>query len=229
MSEPFIIRCIDVETTGFPPNAGVCEIGWTDVTISENGFHIGETVSFLTNPGMPIGAKAQEVHGISDAMVAGAEPYALGFKRAMEGADAFCAHNAEFEQNWFSGGGKPFLCSYKIALVLSPDVPNHKNGTLPGHLGLELDPERCQPLHRAGPDTYITANLLAHYLNIASLSDLIAISAGARRITKMPFGKHAGVAIANLPTDYMRWAVDNLSAKDVVAAMRAELKARRAP
>lgn len=230
MSTPFIIRVLDFETTGFPPNAGVCEIGWTDLTIMPDApVEISETVAFLTNPGLPIGQKAQEVHGITDAMVSDAPAYALGFRRAMEGADAFCSHNAEFEQNWFAGGGKPYLCTYKIALALSPELPNHKNGNLPGLLGIDLDLDRCEPLHRAGPDTYVTAMILRHYLGKASFSDLMQISAGARRITRMPFGKHQGVEIRNLPTEYMRWAVDNLSAKDVVAAMKAELRARRAP
>ncbi len=231
------VRCIDFETTGFPPKAGVCEIGWTDVTVTEVNVSIGETVSMLCNPGLPIGPEASKVHGITDEMVRDEIPSSLRFKTLLDGADFVCAHNAEFERNFFTGGETSWICTYKAALVLHPSLPTHRNGDLPKHLGLWLDATRCEPLHRAGPDTYVTAvNLVALIMKAAeelggpvyALSHLAKISSQPRQITVMPFGKHKGTPIAELPIGYVEWGAASMDAKDVAAALQAELQRRRA-
>ncbi len=215
------VRCIDFETTGFPPNAGVVEAGWTDVLVADDGVSFGPTFARLANPNMPIGEAAGKVHGISDAMVESAPPVASVFIEMADGADVFCAHNAEFERNFFGGAEKPWICTYKVALALYPDLPNHRNGDLPVHLGIELDPDRCAPLHRAGPDTYVTAMILRHFLSAGhTIDQMVEITHKPRLITKMPFGKYRGVALTELPIDYMRWAIQNMDAKDVKDAIK---------
>lgn len=223
-----IIRCLDFETTGFPPNAGVCEVGWTDVQFREGEpATIYPTVSLLCNPGMPIGAGARDVHGINDEMVAGEPPTSERFRRLMEGVDVFCAHNAEFERAFFGGGDKPWICTYKVALNRHPGLPNHRNGMIPEHLSISLDPSRCVPLHRAGPDTYVTARILQRFLmDGLTIEDMVAISARPKQVVKMPFGKHAGTEITRLSTGYLQWAADKLSKADVRHACAAELRRR---
>jgi len=223
-----IIRCIDFETTGFPPRAGVCEVGWTDLTACDGGWAISETRAFITNPGMPIGAEAMAVHGITEDDVAGAPPSATLFRQLVDGADVFVAHNCEFERNWFGGSGRPWICTYKVALRLHPNLPNHRCGTVPEHLGIELDPARSAPLHRAGPDTYFTALILERFLRDgATIAELIAISKAPRHIVRMPFGKHRGMHLSELPADYLSSAARNIDAPDVRAALAAELKRRQ--
>ena len=223
-----IIRVLDFETTGFPPKAGVCEIGWTDVQPrTGEPATIYPTVSFLCNPGMPIGAKAREVHGISDEMVENLDPSSARFLDLNRGADVFVAHNCEFEQAFFAGGEKPWICTYKVALARYPELPNHRNGTIPEHLGIELDPARCAPLHRAGPDTYVTAMILRRFLaDGLTVDEMIAISKSPKTVTKMPFGKYAGWSFDRLPRDYLEWAVAKMGAPDIRAACSAELRKR---
>ena len=51
--QPQMIRVVDLETTGSaPPAHGVCEIGWQDVALAEDGrWEIyGEGGSLLVNP-----------------------------------------------------------------------------------------------------------------------------------------------------------------------------------
>jgi len=233
-----IIRCIDFETTGLPPEAGVVEVGWTDVTVTANAVLIGESISLLCNPGRPIEPGAAEVHGITDDLVADEIPAVQAMAKLMEGPDVFCAHFAQFERNFFGGGDKPWICSCLTAQHLYPDFPNHKNGNLPGLFGLELDPVRSVPLHRAAPDTYVTASILAHMLErhaastgslLASVEAFIALTKKPRRIDRMPFGKHRGTMIKDLPDGYLRWAIENMQAKDVAAACKAEMKRRAVP
>lgn len=234
-----IIRCMDFETTGFPPRAGVCEAGWTDLTITHDGeIEIGETVSFLCNPGLPIGEEAMKVHGITEQMVADQPPSATIFRRMMEGADVFCAHNAEFERNFFTGGDRQWICTYKVALVLYPDLPNHKNGTIPEHLGIELDSGRCEPLHRAGPDTYVTAKLLERFVvdhnkqygngYMGAVWDFVHFTKKPKQVSRMPAGKgkYPGVLISELPSDYLDWGCRNYPIKEYRDAMAREIEAR---
>lgn len=223
-----LIRVIDFETTGFPPGAGVCEAGWTDVSVRPDGsIEIGETVSRLCRPGLPIDPRAEAVHGISEAMVADKPPSSLIFREMNAGVGAFCAHNCEFEQNFFTGGDSPWICTYKVALARFPGLSSYKNGNLPGLLGIDLDQARCAPLHRAGPDTYVTAMILAHFIRAGvTPSEMIEITRKPKSVSRMPFGKHQGVPIADLPVPYMRWAVENLNAPDVVAAIKAALAAK---
>lgn len=223
-----LIRVIDFETTGLPPDAAVCEAGWTDLIVHGQAADIRPTVARLAHPGRAIPAEVSKIHGITDAMVVGCPSPGLVFREMMEGVDVFCAHNCEFEQNFFQGGGKPFVCTYKVALVHLPDAPSHKNGALPNYLGLELDPSLCEPAHRAGPDTYVTAHILAALIDRGlSVEEMIEITRKPRQISRMPFGKHKGEAISDLPDRYLSWCIDELKAADIVAAMKREVERRR--
>jgi exodeoxyribonuclease X len=224
-----IIRCIDFETTGFPPRANVCEAGWTDLIVTDAGVTMGDTMSYLCNPGLPIGKEAMRVHGITEEMVAHEPPSATIFMKVMQGADIFCAHNAQFEQNFFSGGGKPWICTYKVALSEYPALPNHRNGTIPEHLGIKLDPDRAAPLHRAGPDTYVTAKILWRLLGDGlTVRRMVEITSAPKIISRMPQGKgkYPGVEIRNLPRDYLEWAAKNYPIEDFRRALSRELRAR---
>jgi exodeoxyribonuclease X len=224
-----LIRVIDFETTGLPPSAVVCEAGWTDVIVDGNNVSIRPTVARLIDPGRPIPAEVTAIHGITDQMVFGCPPPSAVFAEMMVGADVFCAHNCEFEQNFFGGGDRAWLCTYKVALVHLSDAPSHKNSTLPEYLGLKLDPALSEPAHRAGPDTYVTAHILATLVGRGHpVEEMLAITKRPRQISRMPFGKHKGEMIADLPERYLRWSVENMNATDIVAAMKRELKRRAA-
>lgn len=224
-----LIRVIDFETTGLPPNAAVCEAGWTDIIIDGNACEIRPTVARLINPGRAIPEEVSKIHGITDAMVAGCPSPDVVFREMMEGADVFCAHNCEFEQNFFGGGDRRWICTYKVALVHLPDAPSHKNGALPEYLGLQLDPALCEPAHRAGPDTYTSAHILATLIGRGlSIDEMVEITSKPRQISRMPFGKHKGELIVDLPDRYLSWCIDELKAADIVAAMKKEVARRNA-
>lgn len=223
-----LLRVIDFETTGFPPNAAVCEAGWTDVLVDGATVEIGPTVSRLINPGRRIPAEVTKIHGITDEMVVGCPSPDVVFREMMDGADGFCAHNCDFELNFFKGGTLPWACTYKVALAHLPDAPSHKNAALPGHLGLTLDPSLSEPAHRAGPDTYVTANLVAAFIaRGVPIAEMFRITKAPRQISRMPFGKHKGSAISDLPDGYLSWCIENLSAADIKAAMLREVERRR--
>jgi len=201
------IRVVDFETTGMPPDAAVCEVGWCDVVdlpeSSQRG--IAAPVSILTNPGRPIPAEAMAVHHIRDADVADAPSPDTVFLNVMKGTDVFAAHNAQFERAFFAGGAIPWICTYRCGLRAWPDAPSHKNQVLRYYLGIALDEATAMPPHRAGPDAYVTANIVCVLLKLHPLSDLLTWSSEPALLITCHFPKYRGQKWADVPSDYLDW------------------------
>lgn len=213
------IRVIDFETTGIPSETeshAICEIGWTDVYILEGDYSIGETRSALVNPGRPIPVEAMAVHHIRDSELAGAMSPDAACRILSEGADMWCAHNADFEAEFF--GGEPLICTYKAALRVWPEAPSHSLQVL--RYWRQYDeladfvPANAMPPHRAGADTYLTAILLRELLEHASLEDIAKWSSGPALLAKCGFGKHFGKKWSEVPPDYLSWIVNKSDITD---------------
>lgn len=199
-----IIRVIDFETTGMPPDAAIVEAGWCDLSVGDGPATIGPVEAMLINPGKPIPIEAMAIHHIRDADVEAAPPPDVAFLRLMDGADAFAAHNAKFEQAFFAGGSIPWICTYRCGLRAWPDSPSHSNQALRYFLGLELD-GRAMPPHRAGPDAYVTAHILRSLLGLRSSEVLIRVSSEPALLVRCNFGKHRGKKWSDVPIDYLEW------------------------
>lgn len=105
-----LIRVIDFETTGLPEAEGsaICEVGRTDVIrdTDADDWRVAHTWAFLCNPGKPMPPEVRAIHHISDADVADKPPPTQFLADLSEGGPiAFAAHNAKFEQHFFSGAG----------------------------------------------------------------------------------------------------------------------------
>jgi exodeoxyribonuclease X len=205
-----IIRIVDFETTGMPPDAAVCEVGYCDAFVQDGGYsEIGFPVGILVNPNRPMPPEAQAIHHISDADLSGAPPIEAGLMALSDGAqDAFCAHNAKFEQEFFTGGKTPWICTLKVTRRLWPECPSHSNQCLRYFLGIEADNSLAMPPHRAAPDAYVTGLILIEAVKLATVSDMIAWSSQPSLLPRVTFGKHRGQKWADLPPDYLAWIVN---------------------
>ncbi len=227
------LTVLDLETSGIPtetdPHA-VIEVGWVTVDLMGAGeVVIGEPKSMLVDPKRPIDVEAKAAHHITETMIAGAPPPEVGFRHATDTKpEIWVAHNADFEKSFFGGGGLPWLCTYKAACRIFPDAPSHSNQVLRYWLDLQLDDALAQPTHRAGPDAYVTAHLLAELLRSGtSVEDMVRWSRGAALLPRMNFGKYRGKKWGEAPTDYLRWIIDKSDMdKDVKANAKHELKQR---
>lgn len=228
-----IIRIIDFETTGLPedPDAEICEIGACDLAVSTSGeIEIDRPVARLCKPRAAIRPEIRAIHHITDRMLADAEDapaVALDVLTARP-ADYFAAHHVTFEQHFFKAPA-PWICTYRVALRLWPEAPGHGNQVLRYWLGLDLNPELAMPPHRAGPDAYVTAHLLAKEIEHggASIEDMVRWSAGPPLLTNVTFGKHKGTKWKDLPTDYLIWiATKSDMDNDTKANARFRLKER---
>ena len=206
-----IIRVIDFETTGMPPDAMVCEVGWCDVGFNADPFvlRVGAPAGMLVNPNVPMPPEARAVHHISDGDLAGAPAITTGFLKLSEGApDVFAAHNCAFEREFFTGGEKPWICTLKVARRLWPDCPSHSNQCLRYFLGVELDDALAMPPHRAAPDAYVNAHVLAKALEVASVADMVKWTSEPSLLPRVTFGKHRGTPWSDVPADYLSWIVE---------------------
>lgn len=219
-SAPIIIRVIDFETTGSPEDTnrpvGIVEIGHCDVKVimGEQPDEVldvivaPEPTAHFCNPGHPIPPEIRAVHHISDEDIAGAISPDQGLKWLNSGnPDYFCAHQAMFERHYFGGGQTPWLCTYRTALRFYRDFPGHGNQVLRYCLGIELPNEAAgMPPHRAGPDAYVTAHILARLIKDgARLEDMVRWSNGPPLLVRVGFGKHKGKLWEELPADYLDW------------------------
>lgn len=205
------LRVMDLETTGMEPTDAVVQIGQCDVTLIDGKATVGMPSAMFVNPGRPIPPEARAVHHISEKDVTGAPTVDIGFLQLMAGPpDVFCAHNMKFDRQFFSGAYVPWICTRKIAMRLWPDAPNYQNQTLRYFLDVDnvegFESWQAMPPHRAGPDTYITAHVLAKALERESVDQLIEWSNQPSLLPgAINFGKHKGVLWSQCDPSYLEW------------------------
>lgn len=209
---------VDVETTGLNHE--------TDKVVQIAAYQVyrGEITLLyesLVHPLRPIPPEVSAVHHITDRDVEFALPWDAVWPEVaavLAPADVLVAHNAAFDRSFLpSSLEKPWLCTKRLAQHLWPDAPNHKNQTLRYCLGLELD----AAAHDASGDTLVTAHVLSKeieaYLQnggVDSVEALIQLADSPVAIQKMPFGKHFGTTLTDVPLDYLRWALRNIADMD---------------
>lgn len=197
---PSRVRVVDLETAGTGV-MDVCEIGWQDVEQAEDGqWQIAEQRGALfVNPGRPISADTMAVHHILDDWVANA-PYwrniAGSVLRPGDEVLTLAAHRAAFEQRYCSPrftGGAAWICTWKCAMRLWPELPRFSNQMLRYQRRPEgLVHELGLPAHRALPDAYVTAHHLRDMLNAVPMSQLLAWSSEPGLLPRVPSGPDRG-------------------------------------
>ena len=232
---PTCIRVIDLETGGNGPDE-VCEIGWQDLRLDiDRVWRLDdERGSLLVNPGRPMSPDTIAVHHILDAHVAGA-PYwkeiAHTVLRPVGGVVALAAHRAAFEQRYCRPGltgAADWICTWKCALRLWPDLPRFSNQMLRYLRKPEgLVHEQGLPAHRAGPDAYVTAHHLRDMLNDVSAAQLLAWSQEPGLLPRVPAGPNRGRPWADLDEDALH-AFANGRDADIRFSAQGELRRRDA-
>lgn len=199
-----VVRVIDFETTGMEPPAEVCEVGYCDIDAETRA--ISDPVSWLCGvKEMPPDVRA--VHHISLADCS--DVPAFDEFKIYDGAAVIAAHNMDFERK-FIRCTLPMICTYKAALRVWPDAPGHSNGTLRYWLEDQdlIKPvhNMTQPAHRAGPDAYTTAHILAALLNAGATGrDMVAWTREPRLLPTCTIGKFKGKPWADVEAGFLGW------------------------
>lgn len=244
-SPPFVaIRVVDLETTGFGPDAGVCEIGFCDVT-AQCADLVGGPCDWIVVPGthsfvnplLAIPPEASAVHHIVDSDVAGAPPFGEVARALLgpagDGRMLLAAHSAKFERQFLTPeivGPAGWICTYKAALRLWPEAPSHANQALRYWRKPEgLDRAVASAAHRAFPDAYVTAHLLRDMLNDgATVEELVAWSAEPALQVRCHIGKWRGTPWREVDDGFLEWVLARDFDEDVIFTARTELTRRAA-
>jgi exodeoxyribonuclease X len=203
-----MLRVIDIETTGTDPtNSAIIEIASVDMV---KGGGITNPMQTFVSPGRPIPPVASAVHHILDEDVANAPTLAEAIER-FRGADAYIAHNADFERSFLAANGGDYLrwiCTYKCALRIWPDAESHSNQALRYQLGLANpfgQPRESINPHRAASDVIVTAAIFEQMVALSSWGDLVRWSSEPALHTRFSFGKHRGARYDAVDPSYLEW------------------------
>lgn len=218
----------DYETTGVDTTKlGVVQSALCFATLHQNGrFTILEKDVQVLDPGHPIPAGASGVHGIYDHHVIGKPLWETYL------AEQFKVVNATPIQGVVGYNSKSFddRIARRVGLGAYPSIDLMRatkrfktqgilqKATLSAaYLGLTgKEPENA---HDAFADIVMTLELIApamEHAKCATLEDFLVWlnGVGMTPQDRMPFGKHKGVKLCNLPKDYVQWALGNLPDMD---------------
>ncbi|MDF2550414.1 MAG: hypothetical protein K0S07_1481 [Chlamydiales bacterium] len=197
----------DTETTGInPEKERIIEIACFDPVLNKS------FVS-LIKPGIPIPKEATAVHGITDEMCQD-QP---SFKEVSEELIQFCegdvvliAHNniafdlpflkAEFARNQLEMPAWKQLDSLKWARKYRPDLPRHSLQILREIYG--IPPNQA---HRALDDVIVLYQIFSTMIGDLDMETVMSLLEKPEVIHNMPFGKHQGKPLKDLPKDYAEW------------------------
>lgn len=207
------LRVIDLETTGTEPPAEIIEFGRVDVDIGPAGATVEPPLAWLYRPLRGIPPETMAVHHITDADFGPDTPvctpeYLHSAVWSGPTPAALVAHSCAFERQFVTEattGAIPWICTYKVAMHVWPDAPRHSNQVLRYWRNLVLDNALAMPPHRAGPDAWVTAHLLADLAQYATFDQMVAWTNEPRPMPKLTFGKHRGQTWGEVPTDYLQW------------------------
>jgi len=218
MADARIARLVDFETSGLPEDEGaeIIEAARLDVDLTAEGFPViaGSAFTTLCKPSGPIPPVTMAVHHITDEDVADAPPRTVAYQQLAAGLtddDVYVAHNAAFEQHFYSKRPQKWICTNKCALRAWPDAPGHSNQALRYWLKFPLDRKLADPAHRALPDCYVTAEILRLLLAMRPVERLVEVSEQPALLVRFGFGKHAGKTfkeVAEADPSYLKWIVD---------------------
>lgn len=199
----------DTETTGVRPDKDrIVEIAAFDPLN-------GTQLVLLVNPGLPIPQEATAIHGITNEMVANAPTFAevgQAFIDFCSGPCVLIAHNNDnFDKHFLTHEGKrhelsypdwPMVDSLKWARKYRPDLPRHSLQFLRQIYGIAEN-----NAHRALDDVLVLHQVFSIMIDDLPLETIIELLGKSSDTLPevMPFGKHQGKPLSEVPPDYLLW------------------------
>ena len=167
----------------------------------------------FVNPGIPIPKEATAIHHISDEMVASSP----SFKEVGQAFIDFCgdnpvliAHNndnfdqlfieAEASRNQLTLPKWPYIDTLKWARKYRSDLPRHALQILRETYGIASN-----QAHRALDDVLVLHAVFSQMIDDLTMEQVLSLMSAPSKLSRMPFGKHQGKSLAEVPKDYIAW------------------------
>lgn len=197
----------DTETTGVKPGKDrVVEIAAFDPTEDRR-------FCTLTNPECPIPSDSTAITGITDEMVKDAPLIGAALTQFVEfcqGDVVLIAHNndafdklfleAEFERAGLPMPAWIFIDSLKWSRKYRRDLPRHSLQFLREVYGIQSN-----QAHRALDDVIVLHQVFSRMIDDLDMKTVLSLLSQTSQVQRMPFGKHAGKLLTEIPKEYARW------------------------
>jgi exodeoxyribonuclease X len=229
--ENFLQSClvVDTETTGKDyKTAEIIESGF--VIREDDSWTIFQELHKPTNT--PIPPVVSSICYITNKMVVDKQSFIDSkdtFQAVIDGyaAGYLVAHNDFYDMRVLTNHGVDttnhnWICTWRMAKKLFNGMTDIEETNLPYlRFALELDVPIEMYCHRAGNDSFITAKLLEVLVDLMESTGLIdkdmpygpQIAKWAAEpiiYERMPFGKHKGELMTEVPKSYWKWAMMNM-------------------
>ena len=165
------------------------------------------------NSGRSISPIVIRVHGITDDDVAGLERFDLA---QFELPEYLIGHNVRFDWRVIGSPSSKLICTVRLARVAFPEWRYYgQSKCIEQLIGAAEARQMTIAAHDALGDArmcYLLYKACCERLQIAPTDFAAAhnISNTAHPISKMPFGKHKGLLIKDVPMSYVKWMLGNI-------------------
>ena len=216
---------LDTETTGSGPEDRLCQIAFK----SKDGKPIEE----LFNPGRPISIEAMAIHHITNEMVAdkpkfkGSDTHKKLQLLFADPDSVLVAHNAKFDVSMLNREDlhpQKSICTLKLARSLDKEgvIPQFSLQYLRYYLKLNV----AAAPHTALGDVLVLEALFNRIYSKfkegigGPVEEMIKISSSPVMVQRMPFGKHKGLKMGEVPLDYLEWLFGTSLDEDLAYTVR---------
>jgi len=197
----------DTETTGVRPDKDRI------IEIAAFNPETQKTFCEFIHPQIPIPPEASSVHHITDDMVKDSHPFSIVGQKFIDfcGPDAvLIAHNNDSFDRLFleqeclrhslSLPKWEYVDSLKWSRKYRPDLPKHALQFLRETYQVEAN-----QAHRALDDVIILYKVFSLMIDDLSIDTVLELMQTPSVLQKMPFGKHQGKPLQEVPKSYVQW------------------------
>lgn len=211
---------LDTETTGVEDDDKVVELGWVEI---DSEFNVLNQRESLIDPQRVIAPEASAVHGLVLEDLQNSPTIEEFF--SVDGPSCYgqkitdpvvlIGHRISFDTRFV----KPYvtnivqeLCTLRWFRRLYPSSGNHQLQTAIYALGLP----RSEAAHRVMGDVMSAYHLCRHICERTGLNlrELTEASAEPMEVQYIPFGKHKGEKLVDVPTGYLKWMLNTMDGLD---------------
>lgn len=227
-----IFVCIDCESTGLDPEKDrIIEVAAALFTFQE----ILQQYETLVDPECPIPESSQEIHKISQEMIAGKPKIREALPRLLDliNGHIIVGHGIGFDIALIANEAKRFQIPTKIASQphidtlrlarLYGESPVNSLERLRQHFNIQ--PEGA---HRAMSDVIVNIEVFKQLTkNFHSTGQIFKTLQKPIKLRLMPLGKHKGRRFEEIPLEYLLWAEKKDFDQDLLFSIRSEIRNRR--
>ena len=203
------IIILDTETTGLIEPIEAIEVAWQEVVFEEQ--HVDKTTKcFLQRfkPSKPIEFGALATSHILLSELLDCEP-SSNFKLP-EDTEYLIGHNIDYDWKVLGKPKVKRICTKAMATHLIPNIDSYSQSALLYYFHGEFAKPLLKEAHNALEDIKNNFRLLKWLLNLVrediyDIEELWKFSERCRVPTVMPFGKHKGELIKEIPSSYKQW------------------------